>query len=115
MGEMGTRQISLGVPYATRILVAQVLIEATTQGNIYDLHTTADAKYGDIFFERPGSEGQFELIELRIGLFCEWVLFFPITSRLHIHATWKQQSIQAGEYRIMLSEVVEHGDKYWHS
>ena len=97
MGEMGTRQISLGVPYATRILVAQVLIEATTQGNIYDLHTTADAKYGDIFFERPGSEGQFELIELRIGLFCEWVLFFPITRRLHIYATWKQQSIQAGE------------------
>src|SRR5260370_42333237 len=40
---------------------------------------------------------QFELIELRIGLFCEWVLFFPITRRLHIYATWKQQSIQAGE------------------
>src|SRR5260221_6242568 len=108
MREMGTRQISLGMPYATRILVAQVLIEATTQGNIYDLHTTADAKYGDIFFERPGSEGQFELIELRIGLFCEWVIFFPITRRLHISATSKQQSIQSGEYGIKRSEVAQH-------
>src|SRR5215472_5265941 len=97
MGEMGTRQISLGVPYTTRILVAQVLIEATTKSDIYDLHTTADAKYGDIFFERPRSEGQFELIELRISLFCERVLFFPITRRLHIYATWKQQPIQVGE------------------
>src|SRR5260221_5607289 len=108
MREMGTRQISLGMPYATRILVAQVLIEATTQGNIYDLHTTADAKYGDIFFERPGSEGQFELIELRIGLFCARMLFFPITLRLHSYAHWKHKSSQARQVRIKARQIVEH-------
>ncbi len=76
------------VSYAIRILVIDILVKASSQSNIDELHATADAEYGYVFLKRPGCESYFEFIMLEVSFFSQWMNFFSITTGMQVNTTW---------------------------
>src|SRR5258706_15232584 len=88
MRKMSTWQIAITMANITRILVWEILVKASTRGNIHQLHAAADAKRGNVFLQRPGGEGQFDFIKPGITRhFKIWMGVFTIALGLHISPT----------------------------
>src|SRR5256885_482101 len=63
MRKMSTRQIAIRMANITGVLVGEMLVKASTHGNIDQLHAAADAKRGNVFLQRPRGEGEFDFIK----------------------------------------------------
>jgi len=97
MRKMSARQMPMRVRDAVGMLVADVLVKATSQCYIDELHATADAQYRYVFPERPGRQGHFEFIKLQVSFLGQWMNIFSIATRVQVYASRQQQSVEAGK------------------
>src|SRR6185312_10055711 len=112
MRKMIAWHITITMANITRILIGQILVESATSSNIQELHSTADSKRGNVLLQRPGGEGQFDFIKLRIRHFKIWIRVFAVAMGLHIPSTREQEPIQARKQRIKRVKILKQGNEY---
>ena len=68
MDQRIARQVPVGAFETVRHLGGDILVERATERDVDDLHAATDAQGWQIGFQDPVGQGQFELVELGIGL-----------------------------------------------
>jgi len=86
------------VPRRLLRVVLDVLPQRSTEGNVDELLTAADAQHGNVRVDRPVRRRKLDRVQTRVDV-GRWMRRFTIGARVDIGSTWKDDPVQAFQDR----------------
>jgi hypothetical protein len=101
------------MPFCSRDLCRDVLVEAATQGYVQDLDAPADGQQGHPILRRPTGQRQLHVVPLWRDVPTPFVPGFPVARRVDVLATGQQQAVQSLVEGAHQGRIRQLGDHQW--